>query len=332
MKKATISDVAKYANVSKSTVSQYLNGRYNYMSESTKKRIEKTIKELQYQTNYLARSLKQKRTFTIGVIVSNILHRFSTQVTRAIEDVCNEQNTHVIICNADDNPEKEKEYINVLRAKQVDGIITFPTGGNVELYQQMLDEQFPFVFIDRKIENINIDSFLLDNKGAMKMGIDHLIDKGHYLIGMITTSLHNITPRVERIEGYKRALKYHGIPINKEYVKTLDLQNIKNGLEEMLSLKKPPTALFAGNDLTLMEVLNFTKENKIKIPDDLAIISIDDVSFANIYTPSLTTIAQPGFNIGMDASKLLLKRINYKENPDQSTHRFKGELIVRDSC
>lgn len=131
MKTITISDVAKYANVSKSTVSQFLNQRYDYMSEKTKQKIEAAIQELNYQPNFVARSLKQKSTFTVGVVVANILHTFSTQVIRAVEDYFHEQGFHIIVCNADDEPEKEKKYIEMLRAKQVDGIIIFPTGENL---------------------------------------------------------------------------------------------------------------------------------------------------------------------------------------------------------
>lgn len=333
MKRVTMADVAEHANVSKSTVSQFLNKRYDYMGEETKKRIEESINELGYQANFIARSLKQKRTSTIGVIVANILHTFSTQVIRAIEDVCNEQDMHVIVCNADDEPVKEKKYIKMLRAKQVDGLIVFPTGGNMDLYESMVQEQYPLVFVDRLVEGLAVDTFLLDNEDAAKMAVDHFIDKGHQRIGMITTSLiRNVTPRVERIEGYKKALKAQGIEPVKEYVKGLELHEIKNGLAEMLALERPPTALLAGNDLTLMEVLKFAKEHNLEIPGDLALINIDDVSFANIYSPPLTTIAQPAFEMGKEAAHLLLDKIEKpKDEREHQIRRFKGELVVRES-
>ena len=151
MKKMTIGDVAKHASVSKSTVSQYLNKRYKYMSEQTRERVAASIEELDYRPNIVARSLKQKSTFTIGVIVANILHSFSTQIIRAIENKFHEKGFHIIVCNADDEPDKEKDYIEMLMAKQVDGIIIFPTGGNVSLYEQMKKTDFPIVFMDRTI-------------------------------------------------------------------------------------------------------------------------------------------------------------------------------------
>lgn len=333
MKRVTMADVAKLANVSKSTVSQYLNKRYDYMGEKTKIRVEEAIDELGYQANYVARSLKQKRTSTIGVIVANILHAFSTQVIRAVEDTCSEQDMHVIVCNADDDPQKEKKYIEMLRAKQVDGLIVFPTGGNMELYKSMVEEQYPLIFVDRKVEGLAVDTFLLDNAGAVDLAIDHFINHGHHRIGMITTSLiRNVTSRVERIEGFKKALLARGIQPEDQYIKGLDVHEIKPGLSEMLSLKEPPTAIFAGNDLSLMETLNFVKEKQIDIPGQLALISIDDVSFSNIYSPPLTTIAQPTFEIGRQAAELLLEKIKKTDTERESTiHRFKGDLIVRNS-
>lgn len=326
-------DVAQLAKVSKSTVSQYINGRYQYMGNETKNRIKKAIKELDYQANYIAKSLKQKRTYTIGVIVANILHTFSTKLIRSIEDLCHKHDVHVIICNADDNSEKEKKYISMLRAKQVDGLIIVPTHGNIETYKKMVREQYPLVFVDRCVYEMKVDTFLLDNIEAAKTIIKHFIEKGHDRIGMITTPIvQQITPRIERVEGYKLGLKSHNIKIDEDYIKNVELQEIEGTLKEMMSLRRPPTALFAGNDLVLINILKFVKNNNFKIPNDFALASIDDVPFGDIYTPSITTLSQPVFEIGEKAAKVLLERIKNKDSAvERSVHRFKGKLIVRDS-
>ena len=185
MVRVTIADVARVSGVSKSTVSQYLNKRYDYMGEETKLRIKQAIEDLGYQPNIIARSLKQKRTSTIGVIVANILHSFSTQVIRAIEDTCRENDFHVIVCNADDDPVKEEKYIQMLLAKQVDGMVIIPTGGNLDLYHSMVKIKYPAVFMDRIIEGVNMDVFLLDNENASLLAVKHLIDQGHSRIGMV---------------------------------------------------------------------------------------------------------------------------------------------------
>ncbi|PLS17714.1 LacI family transcriptional regulator [Bacillus sp. M6-12] len=334
MKRVTMADVAKHANVSKSTVSQYLNKRYDYMGEDTKKRIEKSILELGYQPNALARSLKQKKTSTIGVIVANILHAFSTQLIRTIEDVCHENDYHVIVCNADDDPHKEKKYIEMLRAKQVDGLIVFPTGGNVELYLDLLTSRYPLVFMDRIVPDIPIDTILLNNENASRLAVNHFLKRGYERIGIVTTSLdHRITPRMERLEGYKKALEDQGLPLKEEYMIGVEVSKMKGELKKMFSLPEPPQAILAGNDLSLIEVLNYVKQQQLSVPDDIGLIGIDEVSFANIYNPALTTVKQPGAEMGQKAAALLFERI---ENGDSQTdikiHRFEPELIVRDSC
>lgn len=333
MKKVTISDVAQQAQVSRSTVSQYLNGRYDYMGKETKSRIEQVIEELGYQPNFVARSLKQKSTKTIGVIVANILHAFSTEISRAIEDVCHEADFHTIICNADDDPTKEKHYIEMLRAKQVDGMIIFPTDENKDLYQKMLDEQFPVVFVDRSVSEIPISSVMLNNVKSSQIAVEHFIENGHERIGIVTTSIiRHITPRVERIKGYQQTLENHGISVRKEYMRSDDLSHIQNDLQDMLSLEKPPTAILAGNDLALIELLKFIKKQKLVIPDDLAVIGIDDVSFASIYTPAITTVAQPTFEMGKQATDILLSKIHkQKIKDDGPDYRFEPELLIRDS-
>lgn len=334
MKSITIADVAKHANVSKSTVSQYLNKRYDYMGEQTKKRIEQAIKELGYQPNIVARSLKQKSTSTIGVVVANILHAFSTHVIRAIEDFCNEQDFHIIVCNADDDPVKEKKYIEMLRAKQVDGMIIFPTDRNIDLYQKMLKESYPVVFVDRTVPQLPISSIMLNNEKAVKLAIDHFISNGYERMAIMTTSIiRNVTPRIERINGYRKALTDLDIEVNEEYIKAREVNQLQNGLKEMLSLAKPPQAILAGNDLTLMEILKYVKENQLKIPEDLALIGIDDLSFASFYSPALTTISQPTMEMGQKAAELLLTKIrNQNFHEEDHIYRFEPRLLIRDSC
>ncbi|WP_096274024.1 LacI family DNA-binding transcriptional regulator [Paucisalibacillus globulus] len=332
MKTVTITDVARQAGVSKSTVSQYLNKRYDYMADKTKKKIEQAIDELGYHPNYIARSLKQKSTTTIGVITANILHVFSTQVIRAIEDFCNQQDFHVILCNADDDPEKEKKYIDMLRAKQVDGIIIFPTGSNVQSYQQMIKENFPIVFVDRHVPGIKASAILLDNVKAATLAVDELVSKGYDRIGvMMPEKAESITPRKERIEGYKSALQENGLTFYPEYIRSVEVQGMQEGLKEMLTLPEPPNAIIAGNDLTLYEVLKYTKQQGIRIPEDLALVAIDDVPFANIYYPTITSIAQPAFEMGTKAANLLFEKIKNKTSPSEEIFRFEPKLIIRTS-
>ncbi|MBY0099200.1 LacI family DNA-binding transcriptional regulator [Mesobacillus maritimus] len=334
MKKVTIADVAQHAGVSKSTVSQYLNQRFDYMGEQTKARIEEAIAALEYSPNIVARSLKQKSTTTIGVIVANILHVFSTHVIRAIEDVCNEHNFHVIICNADDQPEKEKKYIEMLRAKQVDGIIAVPTGGNVALYQDLVKKNFPIVFMDRLIHGVEIDTVLLDNEKASFLAVEALVKQGYSQIAMISPFLDpNITPREERINGYKKALEQHQIPLEERYIVPSAISEMQESIGRMMQLPNPPNAIIAVNDRVLKQVLTYVKNQQMRIPEEIAVIGIDDVPYADIFSPSLTTVAQPAFKMGEKAANLLFEKMQNKERSNQAQiYRFEPELIARESC
>ncbi|MCA0972157.1 substrate-binding domain-containing protein [Halobacillus litoralis] len=333
MKKITIADVAAHAGVSKSTVSQYLNERYDYMGKATKDKVKAAIEELGYQPNAVARSLKQKSTKTIGVIVANILHTFSTEVSRAIEDVCNEEGFHTIVCNADDDPDKEKRYIEMLRAKQVDGLIVFPTGNNRDLYRKMVEEDYPIILLDRWFPDIQLPAILLENELASMLAVDHFVEKGYRKFGLITTSiLKHITPRQERLNGFEKALEKHGLQANEQFIRSASKEDIQASLHDLLQQPERPEAILAGNDLVLTEVLKYVKQHQLSIPEDLALIGIDDVPYASFYTPAITTVAQPTFKMGKMSAEILLKKIVKKsfDLPDHEV-RFQPTLMVRDS-
>ncbi len=332
-KNVTIDDVAKAAGVSKSTVSQYLNKRYEYMSERTRKKIEQVIKELQFQPNHHARNLKSRKTKMIGIIVANIQHAFSTAIIRIIEQAMEERGIHVIICNADDNTEKEATYLNLLSARNVDGLIVFPTGDNYEEYKRLLENQIPVVFMDRKIEGVLADTVLLDNEAAAFLAVSTLVKTGRKTIAMLTLPLtHSVSPRVERITGYKNALQFYNIEYRDELLICAPLRDLKTKLAELFNSDHKPDGIVAGNDLVLKEALSFLKENEISIPGDVAIIGIDDVSYADIYHPSLTTIAQPVEEMGSKAAEILLERIEGKSDSVPVVYRFSPKLIMRQSC
>ncbi|ADI26585.1 LacI family DNA-binding transcriptional regulator [Geobacillus sp. C56-T3] len=332
MKKVTMADVAKLANVSKSTVSQYLNKRYEYMSEETRKRIAEAIEELGYQPNIIARSLKQKTTATIGVIVFNMLHMLTTQVLHAIEEECQKRGFQVIVCNSGDDPDKEKTYIETLLAKQVDGMIVFPTGKNEEVYRRLVEERFPLVFVDRMVPGVGADSVLLDNFAAAEMAVDYFASNGYGRIAIVTPPLvpYNV-PRMERLEGFRAAMRKRGLDVEERNIIAADPGALPEVLKQRFAEPKRPNALFAINDLTLMGVLRFVKETGIRMPDELAIINIDDVPFADIYTPALTTIAQPTFVMGKKAAERVFDQMKAKKTDGPRVFRFSPVLMERTS-
>ncbi|MDK2801520.1 MAG: LacI family transcriptional regulator, kdg operon repressor [Clostridiales bacterium] len=334
MVKVRIIDVAQKAGVSKSTVSQFLNKRYEFMSEETRKRIAQAIKELGFQPNAIARSLKMKKTNTVGVIVANILHPFSTAVSRGVEDYCQKHGYNVILCNADDNPNKERAYIHMLQMKQVDGIIIASTGANNELLKQEIDRGFPVVLFDRRFDDLETDMVYSDNRKGAYMAIEHLIQLGHKRIALVAPAGPLLSVRSERLEGYHEALKKYGIPADEHLIKFLSKTNTYTELESLWSMQNPPTAVFTINDLMAMEVLTYFKQKLVRIPEDIAMIGFDDFPTAHLLASPLTVVAQPTYDIGVRSAELLIKHI---ENEDKQSlkyvqHIFPCQLMIRESC
>lgn len=333
MKKVTMADVAERAGVSKSTVSQFINNRYEYMAEATKLRVEEAIEDLGYVPNYIAKSLRQKKTSTVGVIVANILHAFSTEIIRSIEDECEHNGFHLFVCNADDQPEKERAYIDMLVAKQVDGLIIFPTNGNEDYYEQLKRSRFPIVFMDRKIDHTFYPTVLLDNEAAASLAVAELVRGGHQKIGMVSNSVENkVTPRLERISGFRDAALKHGIEVVEEWIIADQVPNIKDRLENVWEKPERPTAFFAANDLALIELMKFAKQEGLRIPEDIAMIAIDDSPFLEIAQTPITVIRQPTFEMGKAAAEMLFNLIQGGRIDTVCEEiRFAPELVKRNS-
>lgn len=333
MPRVKMEDIAKMAGVSKSTVSQYLNKRYEFMSAETRERIEKVIRETGYQPNALARGLKVKRTQTIGIIIANILHYFSTAVCRGIEDYCNQHGYNVIICNADDDPAKERGYIDMLLAKQVDGIICVTTGENNELLGELAARKYPLVLVDRKAEGIETDGVYSNNEQGAFDAVEHLIRTGHRRIALLSPELQRVSTRKERYAGYVKALQTHDIPVNETYVKFVrEFSALKDILQELLRLPEPPTALFCSNDLSTMETLRALKEGGIRVPEHIAIVGFDDSPWTDLLEPPLTRVVQRTFEIGALSAEKLLRQIEQPDEVEPAVQIMDCALKIGGTC
>ncbi len=330
----TINDVAARAGVSKTTVSHYLNGRYDSMSKETRENIAQVVEELGYRPNALARSLKQKKTHTIGAIVANILNPFSTSIIRGVEDYCNQHGFSLILCNADEDPVKEREYLEVLADKQVDGLIINTTGYNNDLIKN-LNLHLPVVLIDRKVPEINTDTVTSDSRKGVQLMIDHLIKLGRSEIAFFTMPYHEVSPRTERVLGYRQALASHGIACKPNLLveTVLDEAAVIRAVETVLASPEPPAAIFGANNLMTMAVVKALKKLNISIPRDIAVVGFDDWDWAELIDPPVTVVSQPTYAMGQEAATLLIKRLKSKRNSRKpAVILFDPELVIRKSC
>lgn len=332
MTKPTMQDVADYVGVSKSTVSQYLNHHYNFMSPATRKKIAAAIKTLDYQPNQVAKSLKQKRTKIIAIVCASLSSRFSIQLISAVEGYCQKQGYTVVIARTHDDPATEKQLITSFINRQIDGIIVFPTKQNTAYYQELAQRDFPIVFVDRYLPDVPIDSVLLDNPLAAQLAVEELISRGHQRIGIVTLPLGDqITTRQERLQGYLDTLAAHHLPVVKADIISCERSEVAARLTRLFAVKKPPTALFLTNDMLLEDTLNWVRTTSLHVGQELSLVCLDDVSFARFYEPPITTVAQPVTEIGLTAATLLLAKIQAPASAAPAIIRKQPQLHVRES-
>jgi DNA-binding LacI/PurR family transcriptional regulator len=334
----TITDVARAAGISKSTVSQYLNGRYEFMSYETRQRIKQVIEDLDYRPNTLARSLKQKKTHTIAALVSSILNPFITNTIRGAEDYCKENGFNLILCNADDDPQQELAYIHTLAAKQIDGVIISTTGRNNGALKSLNASGTPVVLFSRYVPEIGADTVSVNNRLGVELGIRHLMKLGHRQIAffVLPFSESPVTPRRERAQAYCDLMQeYDALAFHPEWLVETDNneQALSLKLDQLLSGGSKPTALFGANDLMTMSLVRLLANRGIRIPEDMAVLGFDDWEWAPYLQTPITVVAQPSYEMGRRAVERLIQRIQGGlVDVKPLLEYYEPELIVRSSC
>ena len=329
---ASIKDVAQHAGVSSATVSRVLADKPHVRPE-LRERVWEAVDELGYQPNRVARSLRAQQSKIIGLIISDIQNPFFTTIARAVEDAAYEQEFSIFLCNSDEDSEKEKMYLDLMRAEHVAGIIISPTCEGSDCFEEVVNDEIPVVALDRRILGIETDTVLSNNVETACQLVSHLISDGHQRIGAIT-GLADITTGRERMAGYTHALTDHGFDVSPELTIQV-LPKEEQGYaaaQKLLKLPTPPTAIFTGNNLLTLGTLKAIHMLGLTIPDDVGLAGFEEeMRWASLIKPGLTVIEQPTYEIGRTAADLLLKRLN---NPLRPTREviLKGRLVVRQSC
>jgi DNA-binding LacI/PurR family transcriptional regulator len=328
----TISEVAQRAGVSKSTVSRVLNKNYQYIAQETKVRVLKAIEELDYRPNALAKGLKSMKTNVIGLILSNLHNPFWSKVLDGIEDVCMKYGYNLMIANSRDNLELEEEHLRGFAVRQLDGILVNPTTGTNKLFHSLTQKQFPLVFLNRKVEDVTADTVVMDNIKGSRIAVEHLVRLGKRKIAIFLYPPNGISPRLERLEGYKLALRDSGLPTNPEWVKIVrNKQDCKTEIEKLMK-KGRPDAIFCTNSILTLEVLDALQELGILVSTEIAVLGYDETDWAKHLAPPLTTIEQPAYEMGRVSAERLLRIIDNKRDLVPETILLEPALIIRHSC
>lgn len=310
--KVNIKTVAGNAGVSTATVSRVIR-KYPGVREKTRKKVIKAITELNYEINAVARNLRQKKTNTIGVIVGNVLSQFYSIIAKSVEDTANKSGYNVILCNGDDNPEKELRYLKVLKSNRVDGIILTPTGKNAKYVNWLIESGTKVVLLDRLIDGVDCDAVLVDNENGAYNAVKHLIVQGYRKIAIINGYIDRTTGR-GRLNGYLKALREAGIPRDDSLIKIGNFKK-RSGINlarELLESTNRPEAIFVANlDMTLGTLITI-KEMGLRIAEDIGIVGFDDPDWVLILDPLLTAVDQPVYNLGSTAAEMLIKKIENK--------------------
>lgn len=313
-----IKDVAQSAGVSSATVSRVLANK-EYVRVSTRQKVLSAVERLNYRPSRVARSLRNKSSQIIGLIISDIQNPFFTSLVRAVEDVAYEHNYALFLCNTDEDVDKEALYIDLMLAESAAGVIITTTREWDSPCKKLLEANVPIVSVDRRVMDCEIDTVVLNNiKGSHDL-TNLLIDYGHRRIGAIFGT-QTITTGRERFEGYVSSLSSHNISFDTTLVRT-GLPKAEIGYQlanELLSLKEPPTALFAGNNLLSIGALRALKESKLSVPEDISFVAFDDPEWATLIHPPLTVAAQPTYKLGHRAAELIMKRISDPTRPKET--------------
>ena len=305
---ATIKDVAALAGISYTTVSHVVN-KSRPVSEEVRIKVEAAIKTLDYVPSAVARSLKAKTTATIGLLVPNSLNPYFAELARGIEDYCERNGYCVILCNSDDNPDKQRSYLRVLLEKRIDGLIVASAGGDAVLAEGLAAVRTPMVIVDRGLEGVNADMVRIDHEYGAYLATRHLLELGHRDIATIGGPASTSVAQM-RLAGFCRALREAGIEVPGERMLESDFTSTGGYAAAALLLEtNPPSAIFAGNDMIGIGVLRAAAERNIRVPSELSVIGFDDIQMSRYVSPALTTVGQSILQLGEMAAEVLLRRI-----------------------
>jgi LacI family transcriptional regulator len=336
----TIKDVAQLAGVAVSTVSHVIN-QTRYVSEDTTERVESAIRQLQFRANRVARNLRSGKSHLVGFAVPNLANYFYVRIARGIEQELNRHGYHLILIDSQESTETERENVESLIDRSIDGIIMAPTSSSGLALARVRASGVPVVYVDRQPREKDVDSVLLSNTDGAYRATKYLLSAGYRTIGFIGFHYGHEdidSTMQERIEGYRCALTDFGVPLRSELVKVTrgvamtvnELRYVDSYgmMKELLTI--PADAVLCGNGPVTVGVFSCLKDQAVRIPDELALITFDDDLWLTMAAPAISAVAQPAEMMGVAAARLLMERLNGSRKPFECI-RMMPDLILRDS-
>ena len=331
----SIKKVAEVAGVSVGTVSHVITGSVN-VSEPLRMKVQAAIRELNYHPNHVARSLKTSKTRTLGIIVPDLTISFFPQIIRGAETAARQRRYSIIAVNSDDDGERQKELLSLLHSQRVEGILLVIAAAPTPQSQigRILDADIPVVCLDRVPDRIAVDSVSVDDLEAARMGAAHLVERGFRRIAIVTGPMSLKNER-RRLQGYRVALEDAGMKLDERLIwnGTLHLEEVAALCREHLCNRASrPDALFCTNGHNALGVLRAFRDCGLETPRDIGFLTFDELTVEDLFTPSITTIVQPAYDIGYRAGMILLDRIEGVASQESSIMvRLPATLKIRAS-
>jgi LacI family transcriptional regulator len=316
---ATIQDVAQRAKVSAATVSRVLNGNGS-VDPALARRVRAAVRALGYQPNGVARNLRRRESTLWAVIVPDVGNPFFTSMVRGVEDAAQGSGYSVVLCNSDEELEKEAGYIAAAAAERMAGVIISPASTRDTDVSPLRDLGIPVVAADRRLRDASADTVLVDNARAAEEATEHLIDMGYRRVACITGP-SQATTASERLAGYRQALERQGLHPQESLARHADFRE-RGGYAAMASLlaDAAPDAVFVANNLMTIGALECLVHHGIEVPREVGVVGFDEIPWADLVRPSLSTVAQPTYEMGKAAGRLLTSR--------RTTPGKDGETVV----
>ncbi|TME25862.1 MAG: LacI family transcriptional regulator [Chloroflexi bacterium] len=331
--RVTIIDVARAARVHPSTVSRVLNGSGELnLLPATRQRVIAAAARLGYRPSALARSLRLQRTFTLGMLVPNIDNPLFPPIIKGVEETARSRGYNLVLCNTEDSSEREDEYLRVLRERQVDGIVIASSFMSDATIAELRRDHFPFVLVNRGSRGPDDLVVLVDNDMGTAEAIGHLVDLGHTRIGIVAGPQTTMTGQ-QRLAAAKAALRERGVRIEGSQVSVAEAFSEEAGYRAARRLIHggvPPTAVFCANDLVALGTLRAAREAGLECPDQISLVGFNDISFADLFAPALTTVHVPQREMGELAAGLILAQIEQQPIPTRRVV-LDVHLVIRGS-
>lgn len=327
---STIEDVARLAGLSRTTVSRVINN-HPYVSASKKKLVEDAMDHLGYMPNSSARSLRNQKTDIIAVFIPRVMNPFFSQFIESFENAASSQNYQLIVCQTQYSPEKELTYLNLLKTRQIDGVVMVSIENDWDVIEPFL-EYGPIILCNEIVEKAQVPMIYLDQQYGGYIATKHLTSQGHSKIGYCCGSYRSSVAKA-RERGFRQALDEAGSQFEERYAfrDAFHIEDGKRVFRELKEMAYPPTAIFTGGDEVAAGMISEAKKFGWNVPDDLAVIGFDNQEITELLDPMITTVYQPVEEMAQKALEVMVQRIHSKSKYSLEKHEFPMKLVIRES-